>query len=91
MNKRIHIFVSGFVQGVFFRASTQKKTKELDLKGWVSNLDDGRVEILAEGSEEKLKELLKWLKKGPLISRVEKVDFEWEDFKEEFDSFEIRY
>lgn len=88
---RVHIFVSGIVQGVFFRYWTQKVTAKLGLKGWVRNLPDGRVEILVEGDKEKTKELLEWVKKGPPAARVENLELNYEDYKGEFDCFEIRY
>ena len=88
---RIHIFISGLVQGVFFRDSARKEAKKLGLLGWVRNLSDGRVEIMAEGDKEKLEDLLEWSKRGPLIAEVEKVDFEWEEYSGEFNSFEISY
>jgi len=88
---RIHIFVTGRVQGVFFRYSTQKEAEKIGVFGWVRNLSDGRVEILAEGDKDKLEELLEWSKKGPATAKVEKTEFEWLDYLEEFDSFEIDY
>ena len=69
----MHFFVSGLVQGVWFRASTQDKAKELEVTGWVRNLPDGRVEGTAYGSQEALRELQEWLKKGPMGARVEQV------------------
>jgi len=88
-NSRIHIFVSGRVQGVFFRVNTREEALKLNLTGWVRNLPDSRVEILAEGEEKKLKKLLKWSKKGPFLAEVEKVDYKWENYSGEFDSFEV--
>lgn len=76
--KRLHVFVSGRVQGVFFRAHTQKKAQQLDLVGWVRNLMDGRVEVAVEGREEALKTLLEWLYKGPPAAQVDQVDATWE-------------
>ncbi len=91
MKKRCHIFVSGLVQGVFFRATTESVAKKLGLKGWVKNTKDGRVEILVEGEEEKIKELIEWAREGPPLARVEKVSVEWEEFKGDFDDFQVRY
>jgi len=88
---RIHIFVSGRVQGVFFRAETEARARELGLFGWVRNLEDGRVEIIAEGEKEKLEKLLEWAKRGPTLARVDSIYFEWEEYKGEFKNFEIRY
>lgn len=77
MTKRVKIVVFGRVQGVFFRFNTQKKAVSLDLSGWVKNQDDGTVEIIAEGEEEKLKSLVSWTRTGPPGTRVDKVETEW--------------
>ena len=61
--KRLHIYVSGIVQGVFFRQSTLTKAKEFGIYGWVKNLRDGRVEIVCEGNEESLKKMVIWCKR----------------------------
>jgi acylphosphatase len=88
---RVNIFVSGLVQGVFFRSQTKNKAEELGLFGWVRNLTDGRVEILAEGEREKLEKLVDWAKKGPASARVDDLQIDWQEFKGEFGGFEIRY
>ena len=62
MAEQVHIFVTGVVQGVFFRVNTEKKARELDLKGWVRNTEDGEVEIIAQGSKESLQSLIEWCK-----------------------------
>ncbi|HSW92738.1 MAG TPA: acylphosphatase [Gammaproteobacteria bacterium] len=69
----MHCFISGKVQGVWFRASTQDKANELGLTGWARNLPDGRVEVLACGEADKLDALHEWLKEGPELARVEEV------------------
>jgi len=63
-------FVSGRVQGVFFRGSTQAEAKRLGLRGWAINLDDGRVEVLAVGGVAAVAELAAWLEHGPKLARV---------------------
>lgn len=73
MNSCRHFLVSGRVQGVFFRAATQATAHRLGLTGWVRNLPDGRVELVACGAEEKLKQLEAWLWQGPPHARVEQV------------------
>jgi acylphosphatase len=88
---RVHTFVSGRVQGVFFRHYTSEEARKLGLKGWVRNLMDGRVEAVFEGDKEKVEKMVEWLKKGPPLAKVEKLDVKWEDFKGEFEDFEIRY
>lgn len=66
-------FVSGKVQGVWFRASTQRVAMEVGVKGWVRNCPDGRVEVFACGSEESLMQLQEWLKQGPELAEVTEV------------------
>ena len=91
MKARAHIFVSGRVQGVFFRDHTQRWASSLNLTGWVRNIRDGRVEALAEGDKEKVEELISRLKEGPPSAQVDKVDVNWEDYKGEFKDFRITY
>ncbi len=69
-------FVSGRVQGVFFRASTRDIAQAMGLEGYARNLDDGRVEVLAQGSEEAIEALRAWLHEGPPQARVEQVERE---------------
>lgn len=66
--------VSGKVQGVFFRASTRKQALELDLRGYAKNLPDGRVEVLAAGSDAALDALAAWLRQGPPAARVDDLE-----------------
>lgn len=91
MKVRCHIFVSGRVQGVFFRQSTEDMATIFGLKGWVRNTKDGRVEVMVEGEKEKIEKLIEWLHRGPPLAKVEKVDVEWQEFKGEFNDFVIRY
>ncbi len=91
MRKRAHLFISGRVQGVFYRANTQERARRLGLTGWVRNLPDGRVEAVVEGEEERIRELINWCHEGPPGARVEDVEVHWEDYRGEFDDFEIRY
>jgi len=88
---RAHIFVSGRVQGVFFRSSTKKKAQSLGVKGFVKNLSDGRVEIMAEAEKEKIEQLINWAKEGSSAAKVEDVKIEWEEYKGKFDNFKINY
>jgi acylphosphatase len=71
--KHIKVYISGKVQGVFFRASTKEKADELGIKGFVMNLPDGRVYLEAEGRENILIELLEWCKKGPKEAIVNEI------------------
>lgn len=87
---RAHIFISGIVQGVFFRASTADKARELNLTGWVKNLPDGRVEAVIEGPKNKIEKVIEWMREGPKFAKVDKVEVTWEEYKGEFENFEIR-
>jgi acylphosphatase len=73
-SRRIHAIVHGRVQGVFFRDSTRQKAQQLGLDGWVRNRPDGTVEAVAEGTPDKVEEMLAWLHRGSSASHVEKVD-----------------
>lgn len=73
MSSAKHFYISGRVQGVAFRASTQERAAQLGLSGWVRNLDDGRVEALACGPAEALQKLENWLWQGPVQARVDDV------------------
>ena len=87
----VHLYISGIVQGVFFRAHTQDVARSLDLTGWVRNLHDARVEVVTEGPKDKLEKLIQWCHKGPPGAAVDNVEIEWMDATNEFKDFEIRY
>ena len=89
--KRIHIFVTGRVQGVFFRQSTRVMAIKNNVNGWVRNLDDGRVEIVAEGENQHIDNLADWCKTGPANSRVDEFELSEENSIDEFETFEVRY
>jgi acylphosphatase len=91
MDARAHVFVSGRVQGVFFRDHTRRWAASLGLKGWVRNVYDGRVEIIAEGEKGKVESLIDRLREGPPISRVENVEVAWEEYTGEFSDFRVTY
>ncbi len=84
------MFVSGRVQGVFFRSSTQGRAAQLGLAGWVRNLSDGRVEVFAQGASDELHELRRWLEQGPPDARVEAVHVEQVEEDPSLRSFEVR-
>lgn len=88
---RLHAIISGRVQGVAFRFFAQHVANIYGLTGWVRNLYDGRVEVVAEGEKEILEQFLAELKKGPRLARVEEVEVSWEDFKDEFIDFSIKF
>lgn len=84
-------FVSGRVQGVFFRASTRRKAKQWDLGGWVKNLPDGRVQVVAEGDPADLDEFESWLHEGPRLANVRAVDVEKEAIEaRKYSTFRVR-
>jgi acylphosphatase len=68
------IVIAGRVQGVFYRASAERRARELGLSGWVRNLADGRVEAHAEGARTPLLEFVEWCRKGPPAARVVSLD-----------------
>jgi acylphosphatase len=87
---RVHLRIEGRVQGVYFRASTLEKARQLGLTGWVMNCPDGSVEAVAEGTRSKLDELISWCHHGPPGAQVKKVHTIWESAKNTFDSFRIK-
>ena len=74
MNKRIHVIISGRVQGVCFRAYTKREADSIGLTGWVRNLSGGEVEAVFEGDESSLQDMLAWCRKGPPLARVTSAD-----------------
>ncbi len=91
MNIRVHVFISGKVQGVFFRSSTKEKARELGLTGWVRNLDDGRVEAVFEGEKEAVGKMADWARRGPGNAKVADVEVIPEVYMGEFSGFTLRY
>ncbi len=89
--QRIRIFVTGKVQGVFFRQALKVMAKKNDVLGWVKNLKDGRVEAVLEGDEEKVGRLIEWAHGGPANARVEDVEIRNEKFTGEFLKFDVLY
>ena len=87
---RLHLVISGRVQGVGFRFSAYDEAKDLALAGWVRNLPNGEVEIVAEGSRENLQMLAAWAHLGPPPAHVTAVREDWLDFTGEFTQFQIR-
>ena len=89
MKKRYHVHISGRVQGVFFRANTWKRARELALTGWVRNLPDGSVESVFEGEASAAEAMLTWSRVGSPPSRVDNVEVLEETATGEFTGFEI--
>ena len=89
MKARARIWISGRVQGVFYRDHTRRWASSLGLSGWVRNLPDGRVEALVEGERVEIQNLERRLREGPPLSQVEDVHTEWEEYTGEFFDFRI--
>ena len=89
MTKRVHVFVCGRVQGVFYRSECATRARELGLGGFVRNMPDGRVEAAFEGAGDKVDQMIAWCKQGSSWSSVESVDVAEEDAKGETE-FRIR-
>jgi acylphosphatase len=87
---RLQLLVHGRVQGVFFRQAAADEARSLGLRGWVKNLANGDVEIVAEGPRSELKILAAWAHQGPRLARVTGVEEEWSDFRGEEGAFAIR-
>ncbi|MBK6691955.1 MAG: acylphosphatase [Myxococcales bacterium] len=87
--KRVQLIVRGRVTGVYFRASAQREARRLGITGWVKNRNDGSVEILAEGEEDSIKEIVSWAHHGPAAARVDGVDVRWRSYSGEFADFRI--
>lgn len=91
MNRlRAHLLISGRVQGVWYRGSTQETAISLGLTGWVRNLASGQVEALIEGERSRIEQMINWCQQGPPAARVSSVETEWLDATGEFDSFRVK-
>lgn len=86
---RVHLIIEGRVQGVWFRESTRREAVSLGVSGWARNLPDRTVEVLAEGPESQVNELVLWCHHGPPSARVDRVHATPEEWKGEFDSFDV--
>ena len=86
-----HVIFRGKVQGVFFRANTERKARELGLTGWVRNLPDGTVESIFEGSRDAIDRAIEWCRSSQPYARVTDADVDWKEYEGKFSSFEIRY
>ena len=87
---RVHLLVSGMVQGVSFRYFTVEEARRLGLAGWVRNLADGRVEALAEGDRRAVEALVAWCRRGPPSARVDEVEATWGAFAGDLGPFAMR-
>lgn len=88
---RAHLLISGRVRGVFYRSFTEDVALSLGLKGCVRNRSDGKVEAVFEGKKEDIEKAIILCHKGPPASKVTNIDVKWEEFRDEFTSFSVRY
>jgi acylphosphatase len=87
---QLRMFVSGRVQGVFFRGAAAQQARALGLVGYARNRDDGTVELVAEGDRDMLEIFAAWAARGPASARVEDVRIEWSDRLDGFHDFRVR-
>lgn len=85
--QQVKILVKGKVQGVFFRKNTRQEADKLGLKGYAKNLDEGHVEIVAQGEEQGVKALIDWCYQGPEMAEVKEVDIKYEEIDKEYENF----
>ncbi|MCC7201674.1 MAG: acylphosphatase [Nitrospirae bacterium] len=90
MKTRVHLFINGIVQGVFFRDSAKQVAQSLGITGFVKNLPDGRVELVAEGEKDSVDKLVQWCRKGPPAAIVESVEANPEPYNDEFELFDVK-
>lgn len=88
---RAHLWISGRVQGVFYRATAYQEAVGRKLCGWVRNLPDGRVEMVMEGEQNQIEEMIRWCYKGPPSARVSRIDALWNEPVENLKTFEITH
>lgn len=89
--KRVHVYISGRVQGVYFRQTTLKVAGEIGVCGWVRNTSCGRVEAVVEGDEEKVDRMIEWCKKGPSMASVTNIALTEEKYENEFHDFRVKH
>jgi acylphosphatase len=91
MKVRIHVWVSGHVQGISFRYYTKEHADDLDVNGWVKNLPDGRVEAVFEGEESAVNQMIEFCQHGPAGAHVNNVQVHKEKYTGEFREFDITF
>lgn len=87
--QQVHLFISGFVQGIGFRQFVKSHAQELGLTGWVKNTQDGGVEIIAQGKKESLDQLVMFCKKGPPLSKITDISARFENVRKPFSGFVV--
>ena len=81
MKKSVRLYISGIVQGIFFRAFVKENAERYNVKGFVRNLEDGRIEVFLEGDTEDVNKMIELCKKGPKYSQIENVEVKLEKFQ----------
>lgn len=84
---RAHLFISGLVQGVYFRANTVDIARLHGVSGWVGNNPDGTVEAVLEGQLNAVERVISWCRTGPPKAHVDNVSIAWEEYADEFTDF----
>lgn len=85
--KQAHVYISGFVQGVGFRAFVRAKARKIGVTGWVRNLSDDRVEAVIQGEKRKIEQLIKLCGRGPFFANVSDIVVDWEEQTAEYFEF----
>lgn len=91
MFSEVHCYISGKVQGVGYRDFAQRTAQKYKIMGWIRNLSDGRVELLAQGYPDDLKQFTKELHSGSVLAKVDSVNAEWRTITKRFDDFTVTY
>ncbi len=91
MKKRVQVFYAGQVQGVGFRLTAEETAKHYGVLGWIRNLRDGRVELVAEAEAEILRQFLGAIRSGPMCKFIHSAEASWSASTDEFEDFDIRY
>jgi len=91
MVKTVHVFISGKVQGVWFRANTKQQAEQRNVSGWVRNTSDGKVEAVFQGDADAVDDIISWCHQGSSMSEVSDVSVETLDDDKEFQGFNIKY
>ncbi len=87
----IHVYVSGYVQGIGYRYSAIRCANGLGVTGWVKNLRDGRVELLIEGEESSVRNMVDWCAQGPRGSTITNIETELRPYLNKYLSFDVRF
>lgn len=88
---RAHVFITGRVQGVFFRLETKRKADQHGVKGWIRNLWDGRVEAMFEGEKDAVEKMIAFCRHGPSGAKVTNFKLTWESYQGTFEMFKLRF